>query len=153
MVYIETTVVSYLAATRSRDVVVAGHQRITRDWWDSRNRFELVVSQAVLDEASRGDTRASARRLALLAGIPVLTLGNEVIELAERLVQRGAVPVKARSDALHISVTAVNRVTYLVTWNCAHIANAGVRGKIEEVCRAAGLQAPIICTPEELMEA
>ncbi len=40
-----------------------------------------------------------------------------------------------------------------VTWNCTHIANAAIRGKIEETCRGAGLPAPIICTPEELMEA
>ena len=47
---------------------------------------------------------------------------------------------------------ALNRMEYLLTWNCAHIANAAVRGKIEETCRSAGLRAPIICTPEELME-
>ena len=53
---------------------------------------------------------------------------------------------------MHIAVTAVNQIDYLLTWNCRHIANAAVRGKIEQVCGAAGLQAPAICTPEELME-
>jgi hypothetical protein len=56
-------------------------------------------------------------------------------------------------DAVHIAVVTVNRMDYLLTWNCAHIANAAIRGKIEEVCRGAGLRAPVICTPEELMEA
>jgi hypothetical protein len=41
---------------------------------------------------------------------------------------------------------------YLVTWNCAHIANAALRSKIERTCRQAGFQAPVICTPEELLE-
>ena len=151
--YLETTVVSYLAAARSRDLIVAAHQRITHNWWAARDRFELLVSQAVLDEAARGNAVQAARRLALVAGVPVLTLSDDVIALADRLLRRGAVPAKAHSDALHISVAAVNRVTYLVTWNCAHIANAQVRGKIEETCRALELQPPIICTPEELMEA
>ena len=91
--------------------------------------------------------------MALLDGIPVLDLAEEVHELANRLLLVRAVPAKARVDAVHIAVAAVNRVDYLLTWNCAHIANAAVRGKIEEACRAAGLQAPAIGTPEELMEA
>ena len=152
-VYLETTVISYLAASPSRDIVVAAHQQITRDWWDRRDRFELLISQAVLDEASRGNADVAARRMALLAEIPVLTVSDEVIEFAGHLLQRGVVPAKAHADALHIAVASVNRIAYLVTWNCTHIANAAVRGKIEGACRAAGLQAPIICTPEELMEA
>jgi hypothetical protein len=151
-VYLETTVISYLAASPSRDIIVAAHQQITRDWWDQRDRFDLVTSQAVLDEASRGDTEAAARRMAFLAKIPVLTVSDEVVHFAERLVEAGVVPAKVRSDAIHIAGAAVNRIAYLVTWNCAHIANAAVRGKIEEACRAAGVRAPIICTPEELME-
>ena len=63
-----------------------------------------------------------------------------------------AVPENALVDAVHIAVTAVNQIDYLLTWNCRHIANAAVRGKIEQACRAAGVQAPAICTPEELME-
>jgi predicted nucleic acid-binding protein len=152
-VYLETTVISYLAASPSRDIVVAAHQQITRDWWDRRDRVELFVSQAVLDEASRGDTGAAARRRALLLEIPVLTVSDEVIEFAGQLLQGRVVPAKAHPDAIHIAMAAVNRIAYLVTWNCAHIANAAVRGKIESACRAAGLPAPIICTPEELMEA
>ena len=80
-------------------------------------------------------------------------MSDDVIEFAGQLLQRGIVPAKAHTDALHIAAATVNRMAYLVTWNCTHIANAAVRGKIEGACRAAGLQAPIICTPEELMEA
>jgi len=151
--YIETTIVSYLAASPSRDIVIAGHQQITREWWKRRNRFELFVSEAVVEEATRGDAVVAARRAALLSGIPVLDLAPEVHELATRLVLVRAVPAKALVDAVHIAVAAVNRVDYLLSWNCRHIANAAVRGKIEQACRAAGLQAPVICTPEELTEA
>jgi PIN domain-containing protein len=152
-VYVETTIVSYLAALPSRDIVLAAHQELTREWWGKRSRFELFVSQAVVDEAARGDTAAAARRLALLAGIPLLALGSEADEFANRLLRAHVVPGKATLDALHIAVAAVNRVNYLVTWNCTHIANAAIRGKIEQTCRGAGLPAPIICTPEELLEA
>ena len=150
--YLETTIVSYLAASASRDVVVAGHQQITHDWWEHRDRFALYVSAAVVDEAQRGDAAVVKRRMALLNGIPVLDLNADVHRLAERLLSEHAVPPKALVDALHIAAAAVNAINYLLTWNCRHIANAAVRGKIERACRAEGLNAPIICTPEELME-
>jgi hypothetical protein len=63
-VYIETTFVSYLTARPSRDLIVAGHQQITRDWWDTRGAdYELCVSQLVLQEAGDGDPEAAQERL------------------------------------------------------------------------------------------
>ena len=112
-VYIETTVVSYIAASPSRDLVVAAHQQITREWWERRDRFELFVSQAVVEEAARGDVAAAARRAALLSEIPVLELGAEVHEFANRLLRTRIVPAKASIDAIHIAVAVVNRVDYL----------------------------------------
>ena len=79
-------------------------------------------------------------------------LSAGVYELANQLLLTQAVPASAVIDAIHIAVAAVNRMNYLLTWNCTHIANAAVRGKIEAACRSRGLQAPVICTPEELME-
>ena len=67
----------------------------------------------------------------------MLELGTEVHALADQLLLVRAVPAKAMIDAVHIAVAAVNRVDYLLTWNCTHIANAAIRGKIEQVCRAA----------------
>jgi len=46
----------------------------------------------------------------------------------------------------------VHGMDYLVTWNCAHIANATMRGRIEAICRSAGFDPPIICTPIELVK-
>ena len=66
--------------------------------------------------------------------------------------QSGTLPPKARLDAVHVAVAAVNGMDYLLTWNLRHLANAALRGKIERVCRDAGTVPPVICTPEELME-
>jgi predicted nucleic acid-binding protein len=152
-VYLETTIVSYLAALPSRDIVVAGHQQLTQEWWTGRSQFELFVSAAVIEEVARGDATIATRRTALLEGIPVLNLSADVHRVASRLLLDRAVPAKAIVDAVHIAVAAVNGIDYLLTWNCRHIANAAARGRIEQACRAEGLQAPVICTPEELMEA
>jgi hypothetical protein len=151
-VYLETTIVSYLTASASPDDIKAGHQRVTREWWNRRSRFELFVSETVLTEVERGDPSASARRLAALEGIPVLTVTAEADDLATKLVAAHAMPPEAAVDAMHVAVAVINGIDYVLTWNCAHIANAAMRGRIERTIREAGYEAPVLCTPEELME-
>ena len=151
--YIETTVVSYLTAWPSRDVVMAGHQQITRDWWrNAADRFELVASQLVVDEAGAGDADAARDRLTALAPVTLLDATDEALELAQQLIAAGAIPEKAAEDAAHIAIAVTNGVDFLVTWNCRHIANASMRSQIEMVCRNAGYEPPVICTPDELLE-
>ena len=152
-VYLETTVMSYLTGWLSRDLVTAAHQRLTREWWaDHRARFDLYVSQLVVQEAAGGDPGAASVRLEVIEGIEVLEITSAARDLAEQLVDGGIVPKKADVDAMHISIAVTNGMDYLLTWNCAHIANAAMRLRIEDVCRAAGYSPPVICTPEELME-
>jgi len=152
-VYIVTTIISYLTAWPSRDIVIAGHQQITRQWWDAADaRFDLVASQLVIDEASGGNKNASQARIAALAHVVLLDATDEALLLAQQLVQSGAIPEKAAEDAAHIAIAVTNGVEYLVTWNCRHIANAVMRPKIEAICLASGYEPTIICTPEELME-
>lgn len=151
--YIETTVVSYLTAWPSRDVVIAGHQQITRQWWaTAANRFELVASRLVIDEAGAGDPDAARDRLAALSSVTLLDATDEALQLAEELVAANAIPEKKVEDAAHIAIAVTNGVDFLVTWNCRHIANAAMRSEIERVCRRAGYEPTIICTPHELME-
>lgn len=149
-VYIETTIPSYLTAWPSRDLVRAAHQQITREWWNHRAEFDLYSSRLVVQECQAGDAQAAADRLAALAGILLLAQGPEVSALAEALTRDVPLPEKATADSLHIATAAVHGMKYLLTWNCTHIANVVLRPKIEAVCRAAGVEPPLICTPEEL---
>ncbi|MBN1608545.1 MAG: type II toxin-antitoxin system VapC family toxin [Polyangiaceae bacterium] len=151
-VYLETSVISYLAALPSRDVVVAGNQQVTRDWWARRDRFELFVSDAVVEEARPGDSDAARRRLALLDGVPVLTVHADAQALAERFLSQATLPSKAAIDAVHVALAAVHGMDFLVTWNCAHIANAVIRPQLEVLCWRAGYRPPVICTPLELAD-
>ena len=152
-VYIETSIVSYLMARPSRDVVIAGHQEVTRQWWENRSsQFELVISELVEQEAGKGDPDASAARLTALRRAQVLSISDAAIALGERLVSAGPIPRESVADALHISVAAVNGSDFLLTWNCTHIANAAHRSEIEALVEDAGFGCPVICTPEELME-
>lgn len=152
-VYVETTVFGYLTSWPSGDLVVAGRQKITRDWWRyALDAFDLVVSELVHHEASAGDPQAIRDRLEALRGLPVLAVSPTAADFARTLVAQGAVPSTELEDALHIALAVVNGIEYLVTWNFKHIANAAMRSKIQGVCIAEGYDPCTICTPEELLE-
>jgi hypothetical protein len=88
-VYLETTFVSYLTARPSRDLIVAGHQQATQEWWaDRRAAFECFVSQVVIDEASAGDATEAQKRLAVISTLAAL----DVTEDAEALCRSSARP-------------------------------------------------------------
>lgn len=152
-IYLETTVISYLTARPSRDVVAAGHQQVTRDWWDTkRHGYSLHISPVVLAEAQKGDPIAAQLRLEVLAGLPQLDVTVPATELARFLVEVLAVPATADVDALHIAVAAVHGMDFLLTWNCSHIANANLRLPLMEACSKRGYRLPVICTPDEMVE-
>jgi len=74
-----------------------------------------------------------------------------MIRLAESLIAQAIIPAKAIEDALHIAVSTLHHVDFLVTWNCRHIANPVIQEKIAVYLEQLGLFLPIICTPEELL--
>ena len=152
-VYIETTIVSYLMAWPSKDVVRSAQQQITSSWWSAASaRFDLVTSQLVIIEASEVDPTAAADRINALAHIPVLEISETASRIADALVVAGAIPSVAARDALHVGICAANGINFLVPWNFKHLANAILRDRIVEVCEGNGFAAPVICTPEELQE-
>jgi predicted nucleic acid-binding protein len=134
-------------------LVIAAHLELTRQWWDARSSlFDLFVSELVREEASRGEPEASAKRMALLEGIPILQMNDLAVPLAEILIATGSIPRESVADALHIAMATIHGVDYLLTWNCKHLANAVLRHRIQAAVEGAGFAGPVICTPEELME-
>jgi predicted nucleic acid-binding protein len=152
-IYIETTIISYLAARPSRDLITAAHQQVTQEWWENRRAdFDLFVSQLVIQEATAGDEQAVQRRQQVLEELALLQLNEEAVALARTLIDEGALPDKAVGDALHIAIATVHGMDYLLTWNLKHLANAAMRNAITVTCRARNYEPPVICTPEELLE-
>ncbi len=152
-VYIEPTVVSYLAARLSKNPVLAARQRASQQLWkDYADKFEFVISDIVSDEVRLGDPNAAQRRLEVISSLRVLELLPEVDVLGQKLLDTGAVPRNSEPDAQHIAIATVHGVEYLVSWNHKHIVNENKRERISQVCHAAGFQPTTICTPIELME-
>lgn len=153
-VYIETTVIGHLAARLQPDPIVAGRQLVSREWWKhAHERYQLFISDLVIEECNAGDHAAATERRAFLQGIESLRPSDGAKKLAANLIAELAIPASEPRDASHISIAATNGVEYLLTWNFKHIANATTRDLIERTCRRFGCEPPKICTPDELMGA
>jgi predicted nucleic acid-binding protein len=152
-IYIETTVVSYLTAKPSRDIVIAGHQEATRELWTKlSSRYETYVSALVVQEAGKGNPNQAQMRLASIAKFPMLDIDDEALSLAEKIVAKKGIPVEYPEDALHIAVAAVNGIEVIITWNFAHLNNPFTRKKVRTIVEAEGYSCPEVCSPEELLE-
>ncbi|MDR1283491.1 MAG: type II toxin-antitoxin system VapC family toxin [Opitutaceae bacterium] len=152
-VYIETTVVSYLMAKPSRDAIAVARQVITREWWSTeRDHYELVISRLVIDEAGKGDRGAAQYRLDALRDIPLLDFSQKAQHLAMRFVTPGAIPEKAKDDAMHLALCTVHRIPYILTWNFRHIANPEHMRLLRNICQKTGSVFPEVCTPEQMMK-
>jgi hypothetical protein len=151
-VYLETTIPSYLAAKPARDLLQAARQQLTHDWWDQeRAKYELFVSEIVIDEVSAGDQDAAERRLKILDGIPLLEISPEINDLTKTILRSKLIPPRAARDAVHISISAVHEIDFLLTWNCKHIANATIMKVLTEIITKKGFEPPTICTPDTML--
>ena len=151
-VYIESSVISYLTARPSRDLVIAGHQAVTAEWWNERRlRYDVYVSPLVVEEISAGDASAAEERLRVITDIPSVTIAAEAESLASALLAANAVPANSARDALHVAIAATQGMDYLITWNFRHINNASTRTMVVDVVSDFGLVCPVLCSPEELM--
>lgn len=151
-VCIETSIVSYLTARPSRDLLAAAWQEIPTTWWDHRRHdFDLYTSELAVEEVSHGDDAAAQRRLECLKPLPLVEITDSALALAQLLVDDGAIPANAAGDALRVALAAVHRMDYLLTWNCRHIDNAERMHAIRAVVLSEGYSLPEICTPQELM--
>jgi hypothetical protein len=149
--YLETTIPSYLTARTSRDLTTAMHQKITLHWWNSwRTNFDIYVSEHVLAEAEKGDPDAARRRAEILTPYAVLISDSRSRQLAKLLMKNCGLPMRAKVDARHVAVAAVHSMNFLLTWNCAHLANEQFASKIALTCRAEGYNCPTLCTPDQL---
>jgi hypothetical protein len=152
IVYVETTIPSYLVSEASADVIVAGHQLTTHYWWRSASdRFELVVSDLVFREATAGHQDVARQRLAIIEGLPILGSSNAVDRLVQIYDEQLGLTGRAKGDLPHFAFAVAYECDFLVTWNCAHLANAIVVRKLQEINHRLNLWLPVICTPEELM--
>lgn len=152
-IYVETSVISYLAAKPSKEPVNAARQLQAKAFWLARQNYQLLISAVVIDEARQGNAAKALARQAYLSEMQILSATDEAAYLAQLLIDRKALPAKALADASHIAIAAVHHVKVVASYNFRHLAGVFARAKIENCLRQLGYEPPLIATPEEILGA
>lgn len=148
-VYIDTTIPSYYVDTRASVLV---HIERTREWWDNERRFyKIFGSQFVLRELQEGGFPGQKEALALMHEIPLLAANPEIEDIVAQYLDNYLMPSADDRDAFHLAFASYYRMDYLLTWNCAHLANVNKRKHVARINQRLGLFVPIITTPLELL--
>ena len=150
-IYIETSIPSFYYELRP-EPEMAARRTWTREWWDDqRDRYALVTSVAVIEELAAGSHPKRLDCLELISGLPLLPIGAAIGEIVDIYVQRHVMPADPLGDALHLALASYHGCRFLLTWNCAHLANANKQEHIRHVNVLLGLHVPILATPMELL--
>ncbi len=149
--YVESTIPSFYCDTRT-EVEIIARREWTRRWWQAAVvRYELVTSEAVLDELAGGKAEAAAERLKLVKTLPLLAIDSAIVEIVRAYIRHRVMPADPAGDALHLALASYHKCDFLVTWNCVHLANANKFGHIRRVNTMLGLFVPAVVTPLELL--
>ena len=152
-IYFETSFFGYLTSRPSRDLLKAARQQVTLDLWDlRRTAFTPLISGLVLQEAALGDSQAALLRLQACEQADSLQVSLEAQSLGQRLMNVGAVPQTEPEDALHLALATLAQVDYIVTWNFKHMVGPSAKALLVRHIERLGYAAPLIATPEELLE-
>lgn len=150
-VYVETTIPSFYHEIRQEPDMVA-RRDWTRAWWDIHGpRYALVTSIPVIEELEAGDHPKKLDCLQLIEDIAVLPIANPIDEIVDAYIQHHLMPKDPKGDALHLALASYHRCQFLLTWNCAHLANANKQEHIRHINALLGLHVPILTTPLELI--
>jgi len=146
-VYIETSIPNFYYTLRTDSESIA-RMHWTRQWWkEYSTKFTLTTSAAVIDELRQGIGKNTEERIALLDDMDILTITNEVIEIAQIYIDKLVMPKDPKGDALHLAIASFYKIDALLTWNCKHIANANKFNHIRRVNFEIDLPTPILATP------
>jgi len=151
-IYIETSVVSYYTGRASRDVVIAGRQQSTYEFWLLlEDQLAPYVSALVLKETGKGDPVLADMRMHAVRSFPVLRASAEAEQLAQAIINGRGIPVEYPEDALHVAIAASGGMDFIVTWNFAHLNNPFTKMMIRQAVENQGYECPEIVTPDAFL--
>jgi hypothetical protein len=150
-VYIETSIPSFYYETRKDSVSIAWRD-LTRIWWKEQRRFfQLVTSDVVRVELEEGKHPFQREKIDLISKIELLDYVPMIDEVANVYIRNKLVPVETGGDAYHLAYASYYGIEFLITWNCAHLANPNKFSHIHAINKRLRLSTPILCTPEQLL--
>jgi len=146
-VYLDASVVSALF-----DKANPERQALTQTFFRRAADFRVFISEVTVVEIEQTpDAILRSRMKQAVEAIAVLALTGDAERLANEYIRNGAVPAAYLNDALHIAISVVNGIDYLLSWNFRHIVRKKTMDTARMVNTLSGLGSTEIATPAELL--
>ncbi len=127
-------------------------QRATQQFWTILHRYEVFVSDQVVQEIGQSPEPRRGQVTGLTEGISTLGLTDEARALAQRYIDNEAFTRRRRLDANHVAIATTAGMDYLVSWNFRHIAREWTRTRVQAANLEMGYNRLIrIVTPTDLL--
>ena len=117
-------------------------------------KYEAFTSDYVIDELRKAHADKYAKMMRLLTeyNIPVLGMSDEADILAGLYVAEGIIPIKYRTDGLHIAIATVYDLDMIISMNFQHIVKRKTIKMTGHVNMMNGYRAIEIYSPMEVVE-
>ena len=150
-VYLDTSVISYLsqedAPERMKDTLEL--------WKDFVNgKYEVYLSQVTLDEIEKCSESKRNKLYDYLSDIEYtkLEINEEIVELAQKIINMGILRQKSFDDCQHIAAAVVNACDCIISWNFKHIVNIKTIRGVRAITNLEGYKGIDIINPSVLLE-
>ena len=150
-VYLDTSVISYLsqedAPERMKDTLEL--------WKDFVNgKYDIYLSQITIDEIGKCGEPKRNILYDYLSDIDYIKLeiNEEILELAQKIVDMGILRQKSFDDCQHIAAAVVNGCDCIISWNFKHIVNIKTIRGVRAITNLEGYKAIDIINPSALLE-
>jgi len=148
-IYLETTMFNFYF-----DEQREAHQATVRVFEDvAAGKYEAYTSTYAIDELENAQEEKRNKMMGLIEryGVTVLALNQEAEQLADIYVDQGIIPVKYRTDGVHIAVAAVNDLDMIISMNFQHIVKRKTKLGTPGINALRGYRAVEIYNPMEVM--
>ena len=146
-IYLDTSVISALFDEKNPE-----RQDLTKRFFEEIESFEVYISEVVLAEIDgTKDVELKGELKNTAISFEILSIDEESRRLANEYVKHGAIPAAYSEDALHIAISTLNRIDYLLSWNFKHIVKVKTRRIVNMVNLSFGCPDLKIATPAELI--
>ena len=150
-IYIETSVFNFYFSAQSEE-----KRQHTRKLFEEikEGKYSPFTSAYVVDELASAQEPKKSKMLGLISeyGIEVLPVDAESERLAGVYVSEGIIPEKYRTDGIHIAVTSVTGLDFIVSYNFSHIVKRKTIEMTEIVNYREGYKRVGIYSPTEVIE-
>ena len=145
--YLDTSVISALFDERNPE-----RCSLTESFFSEIENFEVFISIITIAEIENTPDKDFKKKMKdKITSFTVLAISDDVEELTQEIIERGAINKSYSEDAYHVAVAIINEMDFLLSWNFRHLVRKKTKDIVRMITTLNNLRQIEILTPAELL--